>query len=270
MTVGEDDVGSGLGEATRDPEAILSDSKAKQQAINEAVPFTEYLANRNAAQSAPNDDALQPTSADAASEATRDSSPPVYSNYDKFFVRQPVTPAAPMSGRAVAPGEASGSNAGTDKSAPEIFMAGLSNLADDPLGWMKGEPSATLDGRVVPSGSSGESREGAEESGRAQMLRKIKDAGIAGIVSYGIVQLAFFGASIPVCLLAYNQVTGHWPDLSNPEDQAQLATEAFAFLNLARLAIPLRIAVALAMSQKVQTGLLDRFQRGSGSSTDRD
>ena len=95
---------------------------------------------------------------------------------------------------------------------------------------------------------------------------------MAGIISYGIVQLAFFGASIPVCIFAYNQVTGHWPDLSNPEDQAQLAAEAFAFLNLARLAIPLRIALALAMSQKVQTGILDRFRKGSapGSSTDRD
>ena len=93
-----------------------------------------------------------------------------------------------------------------------------------------------------------------------KLLQKIKDAGVAGIVSYGIVQIGFWGASIPACILGYYKVTGHWPDLSNPEDQAQLGAEAFAFLNLARLAIPLRVALALSMTQKVQTGLVDKFQ----------
>ena len=86
-------------------------------------------------------------------------------------------------------------------------------------------------------------------------------AGVAGIISYGVVQIAFWGASIPFCIFAYYQVTGHWPDLSNAEDQAKLSAEAFAFLNLARLAIPLRIALALSMTQKVQTDIVDRYQR---------
>ena len=56
----------------------------------------------------------------------------------------------------------------------------------------------------------------------AELLQKVKDAGVAGIISYGVVQLAFFGASIPVGIYAYHSATGHWPDLSNAEDQAQL------------------------------------------------
>ena len=94
-----------------------------------------------------------------------------------------------------------------------------------------------------------------------QVLQKIKSAGMAGMISYGVVQLAFFGAAIPAGIFAYYQVAGHWPDLTNSEDQAQLAAEALAFLGFSRLLIPLRIAFALAMTKGVQTNIIDRFQR---------
>ena len=116
--------------------------------------------------------------------------------------------------------------------------------------------------RHVSSRGTGMGAEAAEanESDRMQLLQKIRDAGVAGIISYGVVQVAFWGASIPFCILAYYKVTGHWPDLSNAEDQAQLGAEAFAFLNLARLAIPLRIALALYLTQGVQTNVVDKFR----------
>jgi hypothetical protein len=113
------------------------------------------------------------------------------------------------------------------------------------------------EGMVVPT-ATGTGRDEAGE-GR-QLLKKIKDAGIAGVVSYGLVQLVFWGLSIPVCIVGYYQVTGHWPDLSDPEDQAKLGAEAFAFLNLARLAIPLRIALALSMTDGVQKNVINRFK----------
>ena len=116
-----------------------------------------------------------------------------------------------------------------------------------------------LHGRAVPAGMGG--REDEETNQYKLLLQKVKDAGVAGIISYGVVQLAFFGASIPIGIFAYYKVAGHWPDLSNAEDQAQLAAEAFAFLNLARLAIPLRIALALSMTQGVQTNIVNRFQK---------
>lgn len=94
-----------------------------------------------------------------------------------------------------------------------------------------------------------------------QVLQKIKGAGMAGIISYGVVQLAFFGAAIPAGIFAYYNIAGHWPDYSNSEDQAQLAAEAFAFLGASRLLIPLRIAFALAMTKGVQTNIIDRFQK---------
>lgn len=124
-------------------------------------------------------------------------------------------------------------------------------------------PMSGMEGRVMPTGMGGYAVEDESESldEGNKLLQKIKEAGVAGIISYGVVQIAFWGASIPFCIFAYYQVTGHWPDLSNAEDQAKLSAEAFAFLNLARLAIPLRIALALSMTQKVQTDIVDRFQR---------
>mmetsp|Transcript_7328 Transcript_7328/g.19242 ORF Transcript_7328/g.19242 Transcript_7328/m.19242 type:complete len:293 (+) Transcript_7328:6-884(+) len=120
------------------------------------------------------------------------------------------------------------------------------------------DPVAATQGRVVPSGMVGA---GGEEKGDGKkLLQKIKDAGIAGIISYGLVQICFWGASIPICIFGYYKVTGHWPDLSNADDQKQLGAEAFAFLNVARLAIPLRIALALSMTTGVQENLVDRLQ----------
>ena len=120
-----------------------------------------------------------------------------------------------------------------------------------------------------------------------ELLQKVKDAGIAGVISFGIVQArrgrvrvrvylspkpnsnpspspnqaAFWGASLPVCLVAYGLLSGHWPDLSDQEDVAQFGAEAFAYVNLARLAAPLRVGTALSLVPWVQANIVDRFSR---------
>ena len=75
------------------------------------------------------------------------------------------------------------------------------------------------------------------------------------------------------------EVTGHWPDLSDKDDIAKLTAEAFAFVNFARFAVPLRIgkqlrangyvflttdnfdALGLALSTTpwIQENIVDRF-----------
>ena len=62
------------------------------------------------------------------------------------------------------------------------------------------------------------------------------------------VQLAFWGASLPVCLVAYGLASGHWPDLGDQEDVAKFSAEAFAYVNVARLAAPLRVGAALSLT----------------------
>ena len=55
------------------------------------------------------------------------------------------------------------------------------------------------------------------------------------------------------------QVTGHWPDYSNQEDLAKLGAEAFAFVNVARFAIPLRIGLALSTTPWVRDNVVQNI-----------
>merc|ERR1712157_628877 len=82
-----------------------------------------------------------------------------------------------------------------------------------------------------------------------------------GAVSYMLWELAFWGVSIPVCILGFRQFTNHWPDFANQADVTQLGAEAFAFVNLARFAVPLRIGLALSTVPWVQANVIDRVRR---------
>ena len=100
---------------------------------------------------------------------------------------------------------------------------------------------------------------GAEESEAKNMMQQVKDAGVAGIISYMFWELAFWGVSIPVCIIGYQAATGHWPDFSDPEDTAKLGAEAFAFVNVARFAVPLRISLALGTTPWVRDNIVTRI-----------
>ena len=103
---------------------------------------------------------------------------------------------------------------------------------------------------------------GGEESEAKNMMQQVKDAGVAGIISYMFWELAFWGVSIPVCIIGYQAATGHWPDFSDPEDTAKLGAEAFAFVNVARFAVPLRIGLALSTTPWVDDNIVKPFLGG--------
>lgn len=98
-----------------------------------------------------------------------------------------------------------------------------------------------------------------EEEGKENMMQQVKDAGVAGIISYVFWEWAFWGVSVPVCIFGYREVTGHWPDYSNQEDLAKLGAEAFAFVNVARFAIPLRIGLALSTTPWVRDNVVQNI-----------
>ena len=100
-----------------------------------------------------------------------------------------------------------------------------------------------------------------EQSESQKLMTKVKEAGTAGIISYALWEFAFWALSVPVCVFGYRQVTGHWPDLSNSDDQAKLGAEAFAFVNFARFAVPLRIGLALSTTPWIQDNIVDRFMK---------
>lgn len=90
-------------------------------------------------------------------------------------------------------------------------------------------------------------------------MAKVKDAGTAGVISYALWELGFWFVSIPVVLFGYYEVAGHWPDLTNSDDMGKLAAEAFAFVNFARFAVPLRIGLALSTTPWIEENIVERF-----------
>ena len=51
----------------------------------------------------------------------------------------------------------------------------------------------------------------------------------------------------------------HWPDFQDKDDLSKLGAEAFAFVNFARFAVPLRIGLALGTTPWVQENIVDVF-----------
>ncbi|KAL3799948.1 hypothetical protein HJC23_007421 [Cyclotella cryptica] len=123
------------------------------------------------------------------------------------------------------------------------------------------ETPATTD-MEINGGETVEKKEDEKELSETQkLLQKVKQAGTAGAISYALWELGFWGISIPVCIFGYREVTGHWPDLTNSEDLQKVGAEAFAFVNFARLAVPLRIGLALSTTGWIDENVVQKFMK---------
>eukprot|EP00547_Thalassionema_nitzschioides_P012136 CAMPEP_0194260150 /NCGR_PEP_ID=MMETSP0158-20130606/45285_1 /TAXON_ID=33649 /ORGANISM="Thalassionema nitzschioides, Strain L26-B" /LENGTH=165 /DNA_ID=CAMNT_0039000211 /DNA_START=105 /DNA_END=599 /DNA_ORIENTATION=+ len=89
-------------------------------------------------------------------------------------------------------------------------------------------------------------KEDKKDEEKLSKFQQIKKAGIAGVISYGLWEIAFWSGSFGIVTVGYQQVTGHWPDLSDTEDMAKLSASAFVYVNFSRFAVPLRLGLALA------------------------
>jgi hypothetical protein len=67
---------------------------------------------------------------------------------------------------------------------------------------------------------------GEEQSETQKLLAQVKEAGLAGVISYALWELGFWFVSIPIVIAGYYEVAGHWPDLSNSDDLGKLGAEA--------------------------------------------
>ena len=59
--------------------------------------------------------------------------------------------------------------------------------------------------RWMPSAASGNVQLGASTEEPINLMQKVKDAGVAGIVSYMLWELLFWGVSAPVCIIGKSQ-----------------------------------------------------------------
>jgi hypothetical protein len=120
-------------------------------------------------------------------------------------------------------------------------------------------PVAELEAAVQQQQQQQEEPKNDAKAQMANMMKPIKEAGPAGALSLFLWEGAFWLFSIPICSVLYYQATGSWPDWSQKEDVAKVTAEAFAFANIARFALPLRVGLAVATTPWVKENIVDRF-----------
>ena len=80
------------------------------------------------------------------------------------------------------------------------FSLGVAPATGRVVAASQSQPAAVL--RVTPMMV--EAKEDGED--KENMMQQVKDAGVAGIISYVFWEWAFWGVSIPVCIFGYYEV----------------------------------------------------------------
>mmetsp|Transcript_8210 Transcript_8210/g.12366 ORF Transcript_8210/g.12366 Transcript_8210/m.12366 type:complete len:229 (+) Transcript_8210:108-794(+) len=153
---------------------------------------------------------------------------------------------------------------GLKKPEKPIF-GGDEESSDNTAVLVKEEEAKTVDAVTSEStstnGSAVVEEEEEELSQTEKLLKQVRESGTAGVISYALWELAFWAISVPVCIFGYYELVGHMPDFSNAEDLSKLGGEAFAFVNFARFAVPLRIGLALSTTPWIQENIVDNFMK---------
>lgn len=91
-------------------------------------------------------------------------------------------------------------------------------------------------------------------------FEKVKQFGVAGTVAYILTEFAFWAIAFPFAAWSLYVAEGHWPDvIGNGEDRLAVFAAVFAGANIARLAVPLRFAVAIAFAPWVSENITSKF-----------
>lgn len=100
---------------------------------------------------------------------------------------------------------------------------------------------------------------GSGEDGEGLSMTDVKKYGVSGTVAYVLTELAFWAVAFPVASTVYYNTAGHWPDVINDSaDRATVLGFVFAGANIARLAVPLRLGVAIALAPWVDENIINR------------
>ena len=131
----------------------------------------------------------------------------------------------------------------------------------NPIGWAQifkkdFDPSPATENQKEAAKSAKE-----EDEKDENLLQQIKNAGLAGVIAYAITEVGFWAVSLVLVLGGYVALEKHLPDWSNQQEMGKLGAEAFAYVNVARFAAPLRIGLALGLTPWIQKSFLDPFQK---------
>merc|ERR1712072_1178839 len=100
---------------------------------------------------------------------------------------------------------------------------------------------------------------GFKEDERVDQMTRIKNSGKAGIAAYAITEGAFWIGSVPFAIAAVTLATGSFPDINSVEGKEAIAADVFVFINFARLIVPARIALALALAPWCDENIIQKF-----------
>ena len=106
-----------------------------------------------------------------------------------------------------------------------------------------------------------------EQPQAEQMLQQVKDAGIAGVVSYFLVECTFFAIAMPVGYFGWHQTTGEWLDpsvlLRSGDDEAKIALVALivGYIFALKTLLPVRLGGTLLLTPYTRR-VIDRVTGG--------
>ena len=109
---------------------------------------------------------------------------------------------------------------------------------------------------------------GVEDESTVSLKDKIKAFGISGTISYILTEIAFWAVSIPIIIYSYHSESGQWLDFTVDVDRAKILGLSAAFLTAARLAVPLRLGVALSFTPFVEENITNIYFKNSDDSKD--
>eukprot|EP00965_Chrysotila_dentata_P239106 6202898-Pleurochrysis_carterae.AAC.4 len=90
----------------------------------------------------------------------------------------------------------------------------------------------------------------------ADALTTIKDAGLAGIASYFVVEVTFFAIALPIGYVGYYAATGEWLSLldclQNGEGRIRILGLLFSYVVLLKTLFPLRLGSTLLLTPRMR------------------
>lgn len=94
-------------------------------------------------------------------------------------------------------------------------------------------------------------------------MQIIRDAGLAGAISYFCVETSFFAVALPSGYFAYHASTGIWLDamqlVTGGEGRADVLALLVAYVFLLKTLFPFRLGATLLLTPRVKAMLNDRL-----------
>ncbi len=87
----------------------------------------------------------------------------------------------------------------------------------------------------------------------------VKSKGTSGIISYVITEVMFWALVIPIIIASYHGSNQEWLNFANTEDRAKIFALAGVYVTSIRLAVPLRLGVAVAIIPWVEENITNNF-----------